>query len=414
VPELPESRHDSYAALRIPGFRRFIGSLLTQTLGSQMQAVVVGWQVYALTHDPLALGLVGLAEALPFLSTVLLAGHAADRLDRRRMAIAATATLVACGLALLGLTLDLGPDRSRVGAIYAVIFVSGLARSFLIPARTALAGEIVPREVLINSVTWRSSTWQLAAVIGPAIGGGLYALSGPAAAYCAVVLLLLASVLVLARVPAAPVRRSAVRDPMLASLAEGVRFVRSQPIFLGAITLDLFAVLFGGAEALLPIFAADILRVGPEGLGILRAAHAAGAVAMSLYLSHRRPLERPGRALLLAVAVFGMCIIGFGLSRSFGLSVGFLLVGGMADNVSVVIRSSLLQTLTPPHLLGRVSAVNSIFIGSSNELGAFESGAAAKLLGTVPSVVIGGSITLLVVAVTALKFPALRKVGRLR
>jgi MFS family permease len=398
----------------VPGFRRFIASLLAQTLGSQMQAVVVGWQVYALTHDPLALGLVGLAEALPFLSTVLFAGHAADRADRRRMAIAATAVQLGCALALLGLTLGAGPDRTRVGAIYAVIFVSGLARSYLIPARTALANDIVPREVLLNAVTWRSSSWQLAAVIGPAIGGGLYALSGVAAAYGAVALLLLVSVLLLVRVPPVPRPPSHGSDPVWASLAEGVRFVRSQPIFLGAITLDLFAVLFGGAEALLPIFAADILRVGPEGLGILRAAHAAGAVMMSVHLSHRRPLERPGRALLIAVAIFGLCIIGFGLSTIFWLSVLLLLVGGMADNVSVVIRSSLLQTLTPPHLLGRVSAVNSIFIGSSNELGAFESGAAAKLLGTVPSVVIGGSITLLVVAVTALKFPALRSVGELK
>ena len=414
MPDLPDSRHDSYAALRVPGFRRFIASLLAQTLGSQMQAVVVGWQVYALTHDPLALGLVGLAEALPFLSTVLFAGHAADRADRRRMAIVATAVLLGCALALLGLTLGAGPDRTRVGAISAVLCVSGLARSSLIPARTALANDIVPREVLLNAVTWRSSSWQLAAVIGPAIGGGLYALSGVAAAYGAVALLLLVSVLLLVRVPPVPMPPSSGSDPVWASLAEGVRFVRSQPIFLGAITLDLFAVLFGGAEALLPIFAADILRVGPEGLGILRASHAAGAVMMSVYLSHRRPLERPGRALLLAVAIFGLCIIGFGLSTTFWLSVLLLLVGGMADNVSVVIRSSILQTLTPPHLLGRVSAVNSIFIGSSNELGAFESGAAAKLLGTVPAVVIGGSITLLVVAVTALKVPALRKVGRLR
>jgi len=379
-----------------------------------MQAVVVGWQVYALTHDPLALGLVGLAEALPFLSTVLFAGHAADRLDRRRMALVATAILLACALALLGLTLGAGADRHRVGAIYAVIFVSGLARSYLIPARTALANDLVPREVLLNAVTWRSSSWQLAAVIGPAIGGGLYALSGAAAAYASVALLLLVSVVVLVQVPPVPMALTTSRDPVWASLGEGVRFVRSQPIFLGAITLDLFAVLFGGAEALLPIFAADILRVGPEGLGILRAAHAAGAVIMSVYLSHRRPLERPGRALLNAVAIYGLCIIGFGLSTIFWLSVLLLLVGGMADNVSVVIRSSLLQTLTPPHLLGRVSAVNSIFIGSSNELGAFESGAAARLLGTVPAVVIGGSITLLVVAVTALKVPALRKVGELK
>jgi MFS family permease len=410
----PSPSHDSYAALRFPAFRWFIAAMLTQTLASQMQAVVVGWQVYAITGSPLSLGLIGLAEAVPFIAAVLFAGHWADRHDRKRLAVAATALLFCCGVALLWLALGHEPTRLRLILIYVVVFVSGLARAVLMPARTALAGEIVPRDVLVNSVSWRSSSWQLAAVIGPAIGGGLYALSGPALAYGTAVLLLAIGVLSFLRVPGIPRPTAPSREPLREALGQGIGFVRSQPMFLGAITLDLFAVLFGGAEALLPIFAADILKVGPQGLGILRGAHSAGAVAMSLYLSHRRPMERPGRALLLAVGGFGLCMIGFGLSRIFLLSFGLLFLAGMADNVSVLIRSSLLQTLTPVHLLGRVSAVNSIFIGSSNEIGAFESGVAASLLGTVPSVVFGGTMTLLVVLITAWRVPQLRRLGQIR
>lgn len=410
----PARSHDSYAALRVPAFRWFIVALLTQTLASQMQAVVVGWQVYAITKSPLSLGLIGLAEAIPFIGTVLLAGHWADRHDRKRLAVIATTLLWLCGAALLWLTLGHESDRLRLALIYVVVFVSGLARAVLMPARTALAGEIVAREVLVNSVSWRTSSWQLAAVIGPAIGGGLYAIQGPALAYGVVVLLLAAGVISFFKVPGTPRAAAPSREPLRQALGQGIGFVRSQPMFLGAITLDLFAVLFGGAEALLPIFAADILRVGPQGLGILRAAHSAGAVAMSLYLSHRRPMQRPGRALFYAVGGFGLCMIGFGLSRNFLLSFSLLVLAGMADNVSVLIRSSLLQTLTPAHVLGRVSAVNSIFIGSSNEIGAFESGVAASLLGTVPSVVFGGTMTLLVVLFTAWRVPQLRKLGQIR
>ncbi|HTO72555.1 MAG TPA: MFS transporter [Gemmatimonadales bacterium] len=411
-PEIP--RHDSYAALRIPAFRWFIAAVVTQTLASQMQAVVVGWQVYEITRSPLSLGLIGLAEAIPFIGTVLLAGHWADRSDRKRLAVLATGLLWICAAALLWLTLGHESARLKLTLIYVVVFVSGLARALLMPARTALAGDIVPREALVNSVSWRSSSWQLAAVIGPAIGGGLYALSGPALAYEVGIVLLAAGTIAYMKVPAVSMKAAATTEPLKQALGQGIGFVRSQPIFLGAITLDLFAVLFGGAEALLPIFAADILNVGPEGLGILRAAHSAGAVAMSLYLSHRAPLQRPGRALLYAVGGFGLCMIGFGVSKVFLLSFGLLFCAGMLDNVSVLIRSSLLQTLTPAHLLGRVSAVNSIFIGSSNEIGAFESGVAASLMGTVPSVVFGGTMTLIVVLLTAWRVPELRRLGQIR
>ena len=290
--------------------------------------------------------------------------------------------------------------------------MSGIARSFLQPARSALGAELVPRTLYPNAVTWRSSTWQLATVVGPAIGGLVYGFGSATAAYgtgrgdhggrCAS----------LARMRHSPAASVVSTESVRESLTTGIRFVRSQPVILGALTLDLFSVLFGGAVALLPVFAAEILHVGPEGLGVLRAAPAVGAVLMSLVLAHLPPLRHAGRTLLVSVAVFGLSMIGFGLSRDFLLSIALLAASGMADTVSVVIRSTLLQVLTPDHLLGRVSAVNAIFIGSSNEIGAFESGTAARLIGTVPSVVLGGLATLVVVAVTAVKVPQLRRLRR--
>jgi MFS family permease len=407
--------HDPYAALRFPNYRWFIGSTLTMTLAAQLQGTVVAWQVYAFTRDPLSLGLIGLAEALPFISVALFAGHVADRTSRRRLTIGALAVLLACSLALLAITVRVAPGRSAVWGMYAVIVVSGIARSFLQPARTALGAELVPREHYPNAIAWRSSTWQLAAVLGPAVGGILYGFAGAAVAYAvdaalmAVALLCITAILHAPR-RAAPPEGDSVRD----SLAAGVRFIAGQPVVLGALTLDLFSVLFGGAVALLPVFADQILHVGPQGLGALRAAPAAGAVAMSLLLAHRPPMRRAGPALLVAVALFGVTMIGFGLSRNVVLSIALLAASGMVDTVSVVIRGTLVQLLTPEHLLGRVSAVNSVFIGSSNEIGAFESGVAAKLLGAVPSVVLGGLATLVVVAVTAVRVPELRRLRELR
>jgi MFS family permease len=406
--------HDPYAVLRFPDFRRFVGSVLVLTIATQIQAVVVGWQVYALTKDALSLGLVGLAEALPFIGIALLAGHVADRVNRRRVVALATMVMVGCAAALLVLTLSPGAFAGgRVWPIYGVIFVSGVARSFLQPARQALGAELVPRELYPNAVAWRSSVWQLAAVAGPALGGLLYGFAGPAAAYgvvLALVCVALGAILLLRHAGAA---RPSAEESVTESLGAGIRFLRGEPVLLGAITLDLFSVLFGGATALLPIFAADILHVGPEGLGLLRAAPSVGAVVTSLVLAHRRPLGRAGATLLTYVALFGLTMIGFGLSRSFALSATLLALSGAVDMVSVVIRSTLLQISTPEGLLGRVSSVNQIFIGSSNEIGAFESGVAARLLGTVPSVVFGGTVTLLVVAVTAWRVPELRRLGRL-
>lgn len=407
-------RHDAYAALRHRDFRWYVLSLFSMTFASQLQAVVVGWQVYALTHDPLSLGLIGLAEALPFIAIALPAGYVADRWNRRTIAVCSLAVLAICAMALLAFSGIPGLlQRAGVMPIYAIIFVSGIARSLLQPARQAFGAEIIPRTLYENAIAWRSSSWQTAAVAGPAAGGLLYAFVGPVAAYAVGAVLTTFALVGFLVIRYVPGERDLDGVPIFEGLVTGLRFVWKEPVILGALSLDLFSVFLGGAEALLPVFASEILKVGPQGLGILRAAPAAGAVLMGVYLAHRGPIERAGRAMLLAVATFALAIIGFGLSRSFFLSLAMLTVSGMADSVSVVIRSTLLQLLTPPEMLGRVSAVNSVFIGSSNELGAFESGVAARLLGAVPAVVLGGAASLLVVAFTARLVPRLRRLGRI-
>jgi len=406
--------HDSYAALRHREFRAFIVSLFAMVVSSQLQAVVVGWQVYRITHDPLSLGLIGLAEALPFIGVALPAGYLADRHDRRAISVGALFVLACCSITLF--VLSATPTLlSRVGVvpIYGVIFVSGVARGILQPARQAMSAEIIPRSMYQNAIAWRSSTWQTASVIGPAIGGLLYGFAGASVSYAVAALLMLFALAAFVTMRYVPVPRIMQSESMVAELLTGLRFVWSEHAILAALSLDLFSVFLGGAEALLPVFAAEILKVGPQGLGLLRAAPAAGAVTMGIFLAHRPPFRRAGRTMLLAVALFAISIVGFGLSRNFYLSLGLLALSGMADNVSVVIRSTLIQLLTPPHMLGRVAAVNSIFIGSSNELGAFESGVAARLLGAVPAVVLGGSAALLVVGLTARLVPRLRKLGRI-
>jgi len=406
-------RHDPYVSLRNPNFLWYVASLVSLTLGTQIQATVVAWQVYAITKDPLSLGLVGLAEALPFITAALYAGHIADRHDRKVLALIALTVQFGCAIALLLLTVYARRLLSvTILPIFVVVGVSGLARSLLQPARTALGAEIVPRETYTNAITWRSSLWQFAAVVGPAAGGIMYGFSGATLAYivetvlCAIALLLFAQI-AYTRLPAVVTEMTIGEN-----LTVGIRFLMTQPELLGAQLLDLFSVLFGGAPALLPIFASEILHVGPQGLGILRAAPAAGAVLISVLLVHRR-MRKAGPMLFICVAAFGACWILFALSRWFWISLALLVISGMLDNVSVVIRSTLLTLRTPPHLLGRVSAVNQIFIGSSNEIGSFESGVAAKLLGTVRSVIFGGLITLGVVGVTAWRIAPLRRLDEL-
>jgi len=403
-----------YASLRIPDFRRLLFANGTLTVAREAQVVVVGWQVFALTRDPLTLGLIGLAEALPYIGVALYAGHVADRTERRMLGIAGTIGLAVSAIALLVLTMTAGAlTAERVWPVYIVIALSATVRSFMRPAVYALSADVVPRELYPNAVAWRTSSWHLAAVAGPAAGGILYGFAGPAAAYGAVIAAMLVSLAFISSVEHR-VRPGAKGDelPLGESLQIGIRFLIGEPVLLAAMTLDLFAVLFGGAVALLPAFA-SLLDAGPEGLGLLRSAPAIGSIAMGLWIAHRPPMRHAGPALLASVAAFGVCIVLFALSRTFWFSFAVLIASGLFDNVSVVIRSTLLQTRTPEHLLGRVSAVSQIFIGSSNEIGAFESGLAARLMGVVPSVVFGGCMTLLVVAVTAWRSPKLRKLREL-
>ena len=400
--------HDPYAALRVRNFLWLILGYATSTVAREAQIVVVGWQVFQATRDPLALGMIGLAEALPLIAVALYAGHVADRLPRRPIIIAGTIAMLVSAIALFLLTTAgmIGPGR--VWPVYVVIFLSGIARSFIRPAFSALSAEVVTRDLFANGVAWRSSTWQFAAVLGPAIGGLIYGFAGPAAAYAVVTVLMALGLAALWLVKHNTRPQQIVEMPIGQSLGIGIKFLFSQRILLAAMTLDLFSVLFGGAVALLPIFA-HMLGAGPQGLGVLRAAPAAGSLITGIIVAHRPPMKRTGAALFASVAIFGLTAIGFAISRNFWISLALLTISGMADNVSVIIRGTLMQTLTPQHLLGRVSAVNQIFIGSSNEIGAFESGVAARILGTVPSVIFGGIMTLIVLAVTMVWSPQLRK-----
>ena len=401
--------HDPYASLRFGEYRAFLGAMGATFVATQVQSAVLGWQVYALTRDPLSLGLVGLAEALPFLALTLVGGWAADRVDRRALSLASLSAVGASGAALLALSL--GSPGSPV-PFYLAQALAGVGRAFFRPASSALGTELVDRAHYHNAATWRSSVLQTAMVAGPALGGGLIALGGPRLAYGVVVGLTVTGFAALAGIAPRP-RAAPAGGRLLVQLADGVRFVLAQPVLLGAMTLDLFAVLFGGATALLPVFARDVLHVGEVGFGFLRAAPALGAVAMSLALARFGHFRRAGRTLLWSVAFFGLSWIAFALSRSYALSLALLVVGGALDSVSVVLRTTLVQLWTPHEKMGRVSAVSGFFIGSSNELGAFESGVAAKLLGTVPSVVFGGAMTLATVAAVAWRAPTLRRLERL-
>ena len=404
-----DAGHDPYVALRSRPFRSFLSGMAAVFVATQIQSAVLGWQVYALTRDPLSLGLVGLAEAAPFLGLTLVGGWAADRLDRRLLAVASLAAVALSGAALLALSLGalLSP-----APLYAAQALAGIGRAFFRPTSAALGSELVSREHYQNAATWRSSTFHTAMVVGPAVGGGLLALGGPALAYAVVVALSAVGLLALAAVGPRP-RPEPPPGRLHHQLVDGIRFVLAQRVLLAAMSLDLFAVLFGGAAALLPVFAREVLGVGEVGFGFLRAAPAFGSVLMSVALVRVAQIDRAGRALLGSVALFGLTWIAFALSRSYALSLALLAAGGALDSVSVVLRSTLVQSRTPQERMGRVSAVNSFFIGSSNELGAFESGVAARLLGLVPSVVVGGALTLVTVGVVAWRAPALRDLDRI-
>jgi MFS family permease len=401
------SKHDPYAALRFPEFRYFILTRFLTTIALQIQAVVVSWKIYELTKNPLSLGLIGLSEAIPALSVALYAGYVVDKNDRRKVVFASLFLLFICSAALFLSTAY--SFTGLVSLMYAIIFISGIARGFLAPSIFTLMAQIVPREIYANSTTWNSSSWQIGAVAGPAIGGLMYGLFGATITLSVTVALLLISLFCVMAIKSKGIPIVEKRERMIDSLTEGIRFVFSNKIMLGALTLDLFAVLFGGAVALLPIFAKDILLTGPMGLGILRAAPSVGAFATMITMAYFPPMKNAGRNLLLCVAGFGVCMILFGLSTNFFLSIIILVLSGAFDSISVIVRSTIIQTMTPDNMRGRVSAVNAMFIGSSNEIGAFESGITAKWLGTVPSVVFGGAMTLFVVAYTSFKAPLLKK-----
>ncbi len=403
-----------YAALQVRDFRFFVFARLFITLAIMIQAVVVGWQVYEITKDALSLGLIGLAEAIPAITVSLYAGHLADVVERKKIIVVCVSTLVVCSVALLYFTTNTGAFILANGAfpIYAVIFVSGIARGFLSPASFSFMPQLISRDLYQNAIVWNSTLWEGASVGGPIIGGLVYGFFDITAAYSVDVALMLLGLTCIVLIPNRELPPVSEEQSIFAKIKAGIQFVFKNQIILSAISLDLFAVLFGGAVALLPIFADDILHVGKEGLGFLRSAQGIGAVIMAVYITRNPIRKNIGKILLWCVAGFGVCMIGFGLSTFFWLSMGLLILSGMFDCVSVIVRSTLIHTLTPENMKGRVSAVNSIFIGSSNEIGSFESGVAARLLGVVPSVIFGGLMTLGVVGITAWKADKLRALDK--
>src|SRR6478736_97456 len=394
-----------YAVLQIRDFRFFILARLFVTLGIQVQAVAVGLQVYEITRDPLSLGLIGLSEAIPAISVSLYAGHLADVVQRRKIILACVTVLSFCSVALFSLTTGIGSFIPTYGAVpvYIIIFVTGIARGFLSPATFSFMPQLIQRDHYQNAITWNSTTWESASVGGPMIGGLIYGFFGITATYGTAILLFAIGLTSYLLIPNRALPTVTEEQGIYEKIKAGIRFVFHNQIVLSAITLDLFAVLFGGAIALLPIFANEILKVGAVGFGFLRSAPSIGALLMAVFITHYPIKKNIGRVLLWCVAGFGFCMIGFGFSTSFWLSMSFLILSGIFDCVSVIVRGTLIHTLTPENMKGRVAAVNSIFIGSSNEIGAFESGFTAKLFGVVRSVVLGGAMTIAVVGVTSWK-----------
>jgi MFS family permease len=394
-------------ALKHRNFTLYLVARFIATLAVQMQSVAVGWQVYAITNDPLDLGLIGLAQFLPFVVLVLPAGQIADRYDRKFILATCYVVEVVCAALLLGFTMY---GLRTAWPVFMVLVLFGAARAFAMPTSQAITPNLVPREIFGNAVALNSSTFHVATIVGPSLGGLMY-VAGPSTVYAVVTVLLIVSVafMLSVRMPAT------MRSPEPASwhtVLEGLRFVRSRPVVLGAISLDLFAVLFGGATAMLPVFAKDILATGPEGLGLLRTAPAIGAAATAALLAVFPITRSVGRWMFAGVALFGVAIIVFGLSNSFALSLAALVSLGAGDMVSVYIRHILIQLETPDEIRGRVSAVNAVFIGASNELGEFESGVTAAWFGLVPSVILGGAATIGITGLWMRLFPTLRTMDR--
>ena len=412
--QITPTQKDPLAALRYKQFRAYIGIRFFFTFAYQMQAVVIGFYIYKLTSDPLALAFIGLSEAIPAISIALYGGYIADKTEKKGLLLKIFSGVLFCSLMMLLFTSDYAAAHfSRtviLAGMYSMIFGVGLARGFFGPATFSLMGQILPKSLYPNGATWSSSSWQMASILGPMAGGLLYGFSGITTVYYVIVFFIvvaLACIFFLSKHQPIYIPKESIGE----SLKTGLRFVFKSKMMLGAMSLDLFSVFFGGAVSLLPIFAHDILKVGAEGLGLMRAAASSGAVVTMLVMTRFPPMERPWRNLLIAVAGFATSIICYGLSKNFYITLFFLFCEGAFDSVSVVIRSTIMQLLTPDQMRGRVSAVNNMFIGSSNEIGAFESGLTAKLMRTVPAVVFGGSMTLGISLITYLKTKSLLGLG---
>ncbi len=403
----PSHSKSSLAALAWPEFRRLFLANAFTTLGYRALTLVIGYQVYQITLSTLALGMLGLVEAIPAISLALFGGHVADRFDRRSILVYTLAVLTICAAGFAGIS-AVELEHQQLWLLYAVVFVAGIARGFGEPAAAAIEAEVVPRELLVNASAWMASAWLSCAVIGPVIGGICYGLAGPIATYVMIALFFACAWRAALGMAPKPSHPHPDGESIWQSISIGVKFVAGNQVLVGSMALDLFAVLFGGAIALLPVFAKEILDVGPIGLGFLNAAPSAGAFAMMIWATRHPPQRNAGRTLLLAVFAFGITMIIFALSTNFFLSMVMLTLSGMFDGISVIIRRAILRLESPVQLRGRVAAVSMIFIGSSNEIGALESGVTATLLGTVPSVWMGGIVTLLVVGLTAWKAPKLR------
>lgn len=403
-------KQDPYGALRYKEFRSYMGMRFFFTFAYQMQAVIIGFHIYHLTKDPLALGLVGLCEAIPSIGIALYGGYIADKSEKRGLLIKIFLGVFLCSLVMMLVTLQqmhaYVPVKYIVPIMYLMVFGIGIARGFYSPAAFSIMGQIIPKELYPNSSTWNSSAYMTASIIGPAVGGLVYAFYGVTITYSVILFFLLISLVCIFTMKQ-HLPKYIPKESIMKSLSEGVQFVFKSKMMLGAMSLDLFSVFFGGAVALLPIFANDILKVGSEGLGFMRAAASAGAVLTMFAMTRISPMRKPWRNLLIAVVGFGTSIICYGLSKNFYLTLVFLFAEGSFDSVSVLIRSTIMQLLTPDEMRGRVSAVNSMFIGSSNEIGAFESGLTAKLMRTVPAVVFGGCMTILVAGITYTKTKSL-------
>lgn len=403
-------KKDPFAALRYREFRSYMGMRFFFTFAYQMQAVIIGFHIYHLTNDPLALGLIGLCEAIPAISIALYGGYVADKSEKRGLLLKIFFGVFLCSVVMLIATSQqmhaYVPTSYIVPIMYCMVFGVGLARGFFGPATFSIMAQIVPKELYPNASTWSSSGWQLASILGPAAGGLIYGFYGITPTYIVIIIFIFIALICIFFLKSHP-PTFIPKESIVKSLTEGLNFVFKSKMMLGAISLDLFSVFFGGAVALLPVFANDILKVGSEGLGFMRAAASSGAVITMLLMTRFSPMNKPWRNLLIAVTGFAISIICYGLSTSFYLTLFFLFCEGAFDSVSVIIRSTIMQLLTPDQMRGRVSAVNSMFIGSSNEIGAFESGVTARLMRTVPAVVFGGSMTLGIAFITYLKTKSL-------